>query len=209
MTIRRKPSRQLFDRAIILRRRSWTRSASSTRAHQMQEPGDVRGLGRQRPDHACCSSRPCSGTARRRPWFILAVSLWLWFTVLFANFAEAMAEGRGKAQADTLRKARQDVDGQDAWPTPRRGRACRHRAGLAAAQGRRGAGRGRRHHPRRRRGIEGVASVDESAITGEIAPRSSARAAATAAPSPAARGCSPTGWSSASPPTPARPSWTA
>jgi K+-transporting ATPase ATPase B chain len=39
----------------------------------------------------------------------LAVALWLWFTVLFANFAEAMAEGRGKAQADTLRKARQDV----------------------------------------------------------------------------------------------------
>src|SRR6266704_5172527 len=38
--------------------------------------------------------------------FILAVSLWLWFTVVFANFAEAMAEGRGKAQADTLRRAR-------------------------------------------------------------------------------------------------------
>src|SRR5215831_13812711 len=41
--------------------------------------------------------------------FILAVSLWLWFTVLFANFAEAMAEGRGKAQADALRKARRDI----------------------------------------------------------------------------------------------------
>src|SRR5258707_3206700 len=41
--------------------------------------------------------------------FILAVSLWLWFTVLFANFAEAMADGRGKAQADTLRAARQDT----------------------------------------------------------------------------------------------------
>ena len=38
------------------------------------------------------------------PWFILAISLWLWFTVLFANFAEAMAEGRGKAQADALRR---------------------------------------------------------------------------------------------------------
>jgi len=38
--------------------------------------------------------------------FVLAVAIWLWFTVLFANFAEAMAEGRGKAQADTLRKAR-------------------------------------------------------------------------------------------------------
>src|ERR1700686_4535276 len=41
--------------------------------------------------------------------FILAVSLWLWFTVVFANFAEAMAEGRGKAQAANLRKARRDI----------------------------------------------------------------------------------------------------
>src|SRR2546427_13114163 len=41
--------------------------------------------------------------------FILAISLWLWFTVVFANFAEAMAEGRGKAQADALRRARRDV----------------------------------------------------------------------------------------------------
>src|SRR5579864_777668 len=38
--------------------------------------------------------------------FVLAVTVWLWFTVVFANFAEAMAEGRGKAQADTLRRAR-------------------------------------------------------------------------------------------------------
>src|SRR5438309_2544798 len=42
-------------------------------------------------------------------WFILWVSVWLWFTVLFANFAEAMAEGRGKAQAASLRKARRDL----------------------------------------------------------------------------------------------------
>src|SRR6058998_1802354 len=41
--------------------------------------------------------------------FVLAVAIWLWFTVVFANFAEAMAEGRGKAQADTLRKARRDI----------------------------------------------------------------------------------------------------
>ncbi len=41
--------------------------------------------------------------------FIFGVSLWLWFTVLFANFAEAMAEGRGKAQASSLRKARRDL----------------------------------------------------------------------------------------------------
>src|SRR5690349_22671817 len=42
-------------------------------------------------------------------WFTLAVSLWLWFTVLFANFAEAVAEGRGKAQAEALRRMRQDT----------------------------------------------------------------------------------------------------
>src|SRR5262249_54018120 len=49
------------------------------------------------------------GTGEAPASFILAVSLWLWFTVLFANFAEAMAEGRGKAQADSLRKARKDI----------------------------------------------------------------------------------------------------
>src|SRR5262245_22656007 len=38
-------------------------------------------------------------------WFIVTISVWLWFTVLFANFAEAMAEGRGKAQAESLRRA--------------------------------------------------------------------------------------------------------
>ena len=41
--------------------------------------------------------------------FILAISLWLWFTIVFANFAESMAEGRGKAQAESLRKARKDT----------------------------------------------------------------------------------------------------
>jgi len=49
------------------------------------------------------------GTGEAPAGFILAISLWLWFTVLFANFAEAMAEGRGKAQADALRKSRRDI----------------------------------------------------------------------------------------------------
>jgi K+-transporting ATPase ATPase B chain len=44
-----------------------------------------------------------TGHGEAGPGFVLAISLWLWFTVLFANFAEAMAEGRGKAQADALR----------------------------------------------------------------------------------------------------------
>src|SRR5512147_270495 len=54
--------------------------------------------------------------------FILAVSVWLWFTVLFANFAEAMAEGRGKAQAASLRKARRDFQAKR-LPRPERGAA--------------------------------------------------------------------------------------
>src|SRR5438034_4044368 len=49
------------------------------------------------------------GTGEAPAGFILAVSIWLWFTVLFANFAEAMAEGRGKAQAASLRKARREI----------------------------------------------------------------------------------------------------
>src|SRR5262249_32667447 len=60
---------------------------------------------------------PAPGTEPR--WFTLAVSLWLWFTVVFANFAEAVAEGRGKAQAASLRKMRKEttarrlVDGRE------------------------------------------------------------------------------------------------
>ena len=49
------------------------------------------------------------GTGEAPTWFILAISLWLWFTVLFANFSEAIAEGRGKAQADSLRRARTEL----------------------------------------------------------------------------------------------------
>src|SRR5205807_9865706 len=49
------------------------------------------------------------GTGEAPAWFIFWVSVWLWFTVLFANFAEAMAEGRGKAQAASLRRARRDL----------------------------------------------------------------------------------------------------
>jgi K+-transporting ATPase ATPase B chain len=110
-----------------------------------------------------------SGRLPENPWFILGVSIWLWFTVLFANFAEAMAEGRGKAQADTLRKARRDIlakklrkrsDHLDFENVP----ASSLRAGdvvlVHASQLIPGDGEI----------IEGVASVDESAVTGESAP---------------------------------------
>ena len=62
-------------------------------------------LRRQHPDDGDLWLQALVGEGEAPAGFILAVSLWLWFTVLFANFAEAMAEGRGKAQADALRKA--------------------------------------------------------------------------------------------------------
>jgi K+-transporting ATPase ATPase B chain len=110
-----------------------------------------------------------AGRLPEAPRFILAVSIWLWLTVFFANFAEAMAEGRGKAQADHLRTARRDVqafrlrtpgnrDTCDTVPASmlRKGDAVLVRAGqLIPADG---------------EVIDGVASVDESAITGESAP---------------------------------------
>ena len=98
--------------------------------------------------------------------FEIQITLWLWFTVLFANFAEAMAEGRGKAQADTLRKAKTETNAKRlkpngeteivAAPDLKKGDVIFVEAGeFIAGDG---------------EVIEGVASVDESAITGESAP---------------------------------------
>jgi potassium-transporting ATPase ATP-binding subunit len=99
--------------------------------------------------------------------FNLQITLWLWFTVLFANFAEAMAEGRGKAQADTLRKARSEtvanrLSGSNGQVE--KIASSKLRAGdlvfVSAGE----------FIPSDGEIIEGVASVDESAITGESAP---------------------------------------
>src|SRR6266540_678507 len=115
-----------------------------------------------------------AGKGEAPSWFIFWVSVWLWFTVLFANFAEAMAEGRGKAQAASLRKARRDLEAK------RLRRAERGHVGhdteydVVSAS-------------RLRKGefvlvqandfiladgevIQGIASVNEAAITGESAP---------------------------------------
>ena len=101
--------------------------------------------------------------------FILAISLWLWFTVLFANFAEAMAEGRGKAQADTLRKARRDTPAKK-LAAARRDAAVQTVSATTLRKGDILLAEAGDLIPADGEVIEGVASVDESAITGESAP---------------------------------------
>ena len=101
--------------------------------------------------------------------FILAISLWLWFTVLFANFAEAMAEGRGKAQADTLRKARRDTPAKK-LAVARRDAAVQTVSATTLRKGDILLAEAGDLIPADGEVIEGVASVDESAITGESAP---------------------------------------
>jgi K+-transporting ATPase ATPase B chain len=97
--------------------------------------------------------------------FELQITLWLWITVLFANFAEAMAEGRGKAQADTLRKTRTETVAN---------RIANGRTETVPAASLRKNDlvivRAGEFIPSDGEIVEGVASVDESAITGESAP---------------------------------------
>jgi K+-transporting ATPase ATPase B chain len=104
-----------------------------------------------------------------RTGFIFGVSAWLWFTVLFANFAEAMAEGRGKAQADSLRATRRDVQAKK-LDAPRYGASRRVVSASTLRKDDVVLVETREMIPGDGEVIEGVASVDESAITGESAP---------------------------------------
>jgi K+-transporting ATPase ATPase B chain len=160
--------RSLFD-ASILRPAVWSSLTKLAPWHVAKNPvmfvveiGSVLTLGLWIRD--IISPSPAPGSAAPL-WFTGAVCLWLWFTVLFANFAEAVAEGRGKAQAATLRKMRKEttarklVDGKEERvpaSSLRKGDTVIVEAGeLIPGDG---------------EIIEGIASVDESAITGESAP---------------------------------------
>jgi K+-transporting ATPase ATPase B chain len=101
--------------------------------------------------------------------FVLLISLWLWFTVLFANFAESMAEGRGKAQADALRSSRKDVISKRLSKPSRDGEIT----SVPSSQLRKGdfvLAESGDIIPGDGEVVEGVASVNESAVTGESAP---------------------------------------
>ena len=132
-----------------------------------EEPRHAGGGNRQRAHH-----RPADTRGPHAPGsfaFNLQITLWLWFTVLFANFAEAMAEGRGKAQADTLRKAKGETmairlksESKDAEREQVSSAALRSGDIIYVEAG--------LYIPGDGEVIDGVASVDESAITGESAP---------------------------------------
>ena len=109
------------------------------------------------------------GTGEAPAGFILGVALWLWATLLFANFAEAVAEGRSKAQAASLRSARRDIVAKklaraafDAAVTPVSSSALRRGDLVLVEQGDVVPGDGEV--------VEGAASINESAVTGESAP---------------------------------------
>jgi potassium-transporting ATPase ATP-binding subunit len=107
-----------------------------------------------------------AGNGNEQPRFVIQVALWLWFTVLFANFAEAMAEGRGKAQANALRKTRTNTManrlGSDSTTKQVPANSLRKNDVVIIYAG--------EIIPADGDIIEGVAMVDESAITGESAP---------------------------------------
>ncbi|MEI8019633.1 MAG: potassium-transporting ATPase subunit KdpB [Schlesneria sp.] len=158
-----RTSRPLFDLPIV-KRAIWEAISKLSPRHQLRNPVMFT-VFLASILTTIFAFRAMSLPGTESPAFVGGIAAWLWFTLLFANFAEAMAEGRGKAQADALRKSRQEV------------MACRvigHRfETVTSSQLKKGdvilvkAGE---LIPIDGEVIEGVASVDESAITGESAP---------------------------------------
>jgi len=113
------------------------------------------------------------GNGEAPTWFIGMVAIWLWFTVLFANFSEALAEGRGKAQADALRRTRQETNAKKLAKSPVKGKQPETYTLTPSTLLRQGdlflveAGD---IIPADGEVVDGIASVDEAAVTGESAP---------------------------------------
>ncbi len=164
---RKTNKRSLFEPAIV-RRALWDSVRKMNPIHQIKNPvmfvvevGSV--------ITTLLFFHALSGKGEASPGFILQISIWLWVTVLFANFAESMAEGRGKAQAESLRKTRSDVTAKRLEKNDRKSEVTK----VSSAQLKKGdivlveAGD---TIPMDGEVIDGVASVNESAITGESAP---------------------------------------
>ncbi|MCC6159173.1 MAG: potassium-transporting ATPase subunit B, partial [Deltaproteobacteria bacterium] len=110
-----------------------------------------------------------TGRGEAAAGFIFHISIWLWVTLLFANFAEALAESRGKAQADSLRQSRKEVPAKK-LRAPTRTAVCDMVGGASLRKGDIVLVEAGEVIPADGEIVEGVASVDESAITGESAP---------------------------------------
>jgi K+-transporting ATPase ATPase B chain len=159
--------RPLFESAIV-KRALWSAFAKLEPTHQLKNPVMFTvWIGSALT--SVLYVQALFGRGEAPAGFILAIALWLWFTLLFANFAEAMAEGRGKAQADSLRRAKRDVvakllkGGKHGGPQEAVGaQGLRIGDVVLVEAGDTIPGDGDV--------IEGVASVNESAITGESAP---------------------------------------
>ncbi len=113
------------------------------------------------------------GQGEASPWFIGAITVWLWFTVLFANFSEALAEGRGKAQAEALRNTRKDTMAKKLTHPFEKGILPDQYTMIASSVLRQGdlfMVESGDILPADGEIVDGIASVDESAVTGESAP---------------------------------------
>jgi potassium-transporting ATPase ATP-binding subunit len=164
---RKTEKRSLFEPTIV-RRAFWDSVRKLSPIHQIKNPVMfVVEIGSVLTTLLFFHSLFSKGEAS--PGFILQISVWLWVTVLFANFAESMAEGRGKAQADSLRKTRSDITAKRLAKEDRNSAVTR----VSSSQLKKGdivlveAGD---IIPMDGEVIGGVASVNESAITGESAP---------------------------------------
>ncbi|MBF0524487.1 MAG: potassium-transporting ATPase subunit KdpB [Deltaproteobacteria bacterium] len=166
MTTKEKP-RPLFDPALV-KKAGWESILKLTPRHQIRNPviftvyvGSIL--------TTVLFIQALIGTGEAPTGFILAITCWLWFTVIFANFAEAMAEGRGKAQAAALRKTKREIKARLLDAPQREAKVTE----VPSSDLRKGdvvlveAGD---FIPCDGEVAEGIASVDESAITGESAP---------------------------------------